>query len=65
MLEVKNAFLNKALEKRFFIFDDNIRFYKKARDQKLHNKIALSNYTAGYICFINTPSDLVNSNDNG
>ena len=30
-------------------------FYKNVRDQQLHNRSAMVNYTARYICFIKLP----------
>ncbi len=36
-----------------FSLYDNMNFYKKVHDQRLHNKVHLVNYIAGYICFMN------------
>ena len=36
----------------FFISYDNIDFYENIRDQRLHNRSAIINYTSGYICFM-------------
>ncbi len=39
----------------FFISYDNMDFYENVRDQQLHNRSAIVNYTAGYICFMKPP----------
>lgn len=39
---------------RFFIFYNNMHFYKNVFDQHLYNKTYIVNYTARYICFMNT-----------
>ena len=41
-----------------------MNFYEKARNQRLHNRGALLSYTAGYVCFMNTPGSSTNSDDN-
>lgn len=41
-----------------------MNFYEKARDHLLHNKVILISYTIGYVCFMNTPGSLVNTDDN-
>lgn len=41
-----------------------MNFYEKAKDQQLHNKTVFICYTAGYVCFMNTPGSLVDSDDN-
>lgn len=61
---VKNAFLDKVLKKRFFIFYNKINFYKKAKDQQLHNKAAFINYITGYIYFMNILSSVFDSDNN-
>lgn len=38
-----------------------MNFYKKLRNQRLHNRTALISYTEDYVCFINT---LKSSNSN-
>lgn len=42
-----------AQSQRLFILYNNINFYKKVCDQRLHNKAHIVNYTAEYVCFIN------------
>ncbi len=42
---------------RFFISYDNINFYEHVWDQQLHNRSAIVNYTARYICFMKTPEE--------
>ncbi len=42
---------------RFFISYDNMNFYEHVWDQRLHNRSAIVNYTAGYICFMKTPEE--------
>ncbi len=44
---------------RFFISYDNMDFYDNVRDQQLHNRSAIVNYTAGYICFITSNAKYV------
>lgn len=34
-----------------------MNFYKSVRDQRLHYRSAMVNYTAGYICFTKTPGE--------
>lgn len=63
-LAVKKALQEKATKKRFFISYDNMNFYEKARDQRLHNRGALLSYTTGYVCFMNTPESSTNSDNN-
>ena len=38
--------------KQFFLSYDNINFYKKVQDQRVHNKNYQVVYIAGYICFM-------------
>lgn len=45
---------NKTRFHCFFISYDNINFYEHVWDQRLHNRSAIINYTAGYIYFIKT-----------
>ncbi len=37
---------------RFFLFYDNMNFYKKVQDQKIHNKNHQVAYITRYVCFI-------------
>ena len=50
------AVIEEIIEKtrfhRFFILYNNMDFYENVRDQRLHNRSAIINYTFGYICFI-------------
>lgn len=48
---------------RFFIFFNNMNFYKHIRDQRLYNKRYQLNYTVGYICFMNTGVDRQSLNE--
>lgn len=41
-----------------------MNFYEKSRNQRLHNKATLISYTAGYLCFMNTPGSSDSSTDN-
>ncbi len=34
-----------------------MNFYEYLRDQRLHNRSAIVNYTARYICFMKTPEE--------
>ncbi len=57
-LQVNAQAILSRLEKRaqsqyLFISYDNMNFYEKVCDQRLHNKAHLVNYIAGYICFMN------------
>lgn len=63
-LAIKEALQEKATKKRFFISYDNINFYEKAHDQRLHIREALLSYTAGYMYFMNIPRSLANSDNN-
>lgn len=38
--------------KRFLISYDNVNFYEKVQDQRVHNKAHQVAYTTGYICFM-------------
>ncbi len=42
---------------RFFILYDNMNFYEHIRNQRLHNRSAIVNYTAGYLYFMKTPKE--------
>ena len=37
---------------QFFISDDNMNFYKKVQDQRIHNKNHQVAYTTSYLCFM-------------
>lgn len=63
-LAVKESLQEKAINKRVFISYDNMKFYEKARNQRLHNRAAFISYTAGYVCFMNTPGSSDNSDNN-
>lgn len=43
---------------QFFLFYDNINFYKKVQDQRVHNKNHQVAYIAGYIYFIKSQGSL-------
>ena len=52
---VMKEIVEKTRFNRFFISYNNMDFYKNVRDQQLHNRSAIVNYTAGYICFMKPP----------
>ncbi len=56
-LAINKELQKKAWERRFFLFFDNINFYKYKRDQHLYNKGHQVAYTTGYICFMHSDSD--------
>lgn len=37
---------------QFFLFNNNINFYKKVQNQRVHNKNYWVVYTAKYVCFM-------------
>lgn len=49
--------VNKTRFHCFFISYDNMNFYEHVRDQRLHNRSAIVNYTAGYICLMKTSEE--------
>lgn len=53
---VKELIPEKTLTKRSFISYDSMNYYEHVRDQRLFNKSEQVNYTAGYLCFMTTPS---------
>ncbi len=57
---VMEAILEKTQNRRFFMLYDNMNFYENIRDQRIFNRNALVNYTAGYICFMKTPNGIDN-----
>ena len=55
--EVELKIQDMVWHNRFFISFDNMNFYEHTRDQRLHNKGHQLNYTAGYICLMDTGID--------
>ena len=49
----------KVTVKQFFLFYDNMNFYKKVQDQKVHNKNHQVIYIPRYICFIKSKASLL------
>ncbi len=45
--------------KRFFLFYDNMNFYEKVQDQRVHKKNHQVAYTAEYVCFIKSETPLL------
>lgn len=60
---VMDTIVDKIRTSRFFISYDNMNIYENTRDQRIHNRSALMNYTAGYICFMKTPGSMDGSGD--
>ena len=54
---VMKEIVEKTRLHRFFISYDNMDFYENVRDQRIHNRSAILNYTAGYVCFMKTPEE--------
>lgn len=44
-----------TIKERFFVFYNNINFYMKVWENKIHNKAYQLNYSTAYICFIKEP----------
>ncbi len=62
VLQANSLAINKELQKkvwkwRFFLFFDNMNFYKHKKDQRLHNKGHQVAYTAGCVCFMCSDGD--------
>lgn len=55
--EVELKIQDMVWHNRFFISFDNMNFYEHTRYQRLHNKGHQLNYTAGYICLMDTGVD--------
>lgn len=51
---VKTRLKELVWQDRFFLSFDNMNFYARVRDQRLHNKNRQINFTAGYICKMST-----------
>ena len=60
---VMDTIVDKTRTCRFFISYDNMNVYEHSRDQRIHNRSVLLNYTAGYVCFMKTPGSADDSND--
>lgn len=48
---------DKAWKSRFFLFYDNMNFYRHRRDERLHNRSVQVAYTAGYVHFMHSEHD--------
>ncbi len=44
---------------RFFLSYDNMNFYEKVQNQRVHNKNHQVTYTAGYVCFMKDEASLL------
>ena len=49
---ILNNLQDRVQSERFFISYDNMNFYERVRDQRLHNRARMLSYTAGYVCFM-------------